>query len=542
MVGAAVERAAALLGAELDDVAAILGALDARGESARASALGEATAAEEWAGPSLADEHHGAALVADFIGGDRRLLVATQRTRIVALGSVLAREVRSEDAALRHQPTAILRTALGFEHGEVVRPADEIFDVGLSERFREWLVEVLEHASPAKRSLFDLVELSFHAGSERDVEDVGELVDHDLGHGLAERRGSEATLLEEHVTAIDQYRDDGRVGGWAPDAESFELLHQTGFTEARRRFGEVLPRNDFAERYVFLRLEHGERLLIFERAPIALLVCLAIEGEEALELDDAPGRAKEILAEVEVDGRGVEDSRRHLGSHEALPDELVELELIGREVALDVLRPARWVGGSHRLVRVLGVRLTGLSVQASRRSEEILAEERLQVVARLTRSAFRDARGVGTHVRDEPDGALGADVDALVEHLRDAHRALGTEADLLGGFLLHGTRSEWRSRILAALASADVGDRERLSPLEVREDRLRLALVGDLRLLTLYLVELGREALLGLLEKRLDGPVLHRLERTDFALALDDESERHGLYAAGGEPLLDGLP
>ena len=51
-------------------------------------------------------------------------------------------------------------------------------------------------------------------------------------------------------------------------------------------------------------------------------------------------------------------------------------------------------------------------------------------------------------------------------------------------------------------------------------------------------MQLGREALAVLLEQRLDGPVLDRLERADLPLALDDQPQRDGLHAAGGEPFL----
>ena len=48
--------------------------------------------------------------------------------------------------------------------------------------------------------------------------------------------------------------------------------------------------------------------------------------------------------------------------------------------------------------------------------------------------------------------------------------------------------------------------------------------------------DLGREALAGgRVEQRLDRPVLAGAERTDLALALDDEPDRDGLDAAGGQ-------
>ena len=41
------------------------------------------------------------------------------------------------------------------------------------------------------------------------------------------------------------------------------------------------------------------------------------------------GGAEQIAAEIEIHGGRVEHRRRHLRGHEALPDELVQLELIG---------------------------------------------------------------------------------------------------------------------------------------------------------------------------------------------------------------------
>ena len=72
-----------------------------------------------------------------------------------------------------------------------------------------------------------------------------------------------------------------------------------------------------------------------------------------------------------------------------------------------------------------------------------------------------------------PCCAIGADVDALVEILRDAHRALGAERELLRRFLLERGRREGRRRILAALATLDLRDAECLPALEVGEDAVR---------------------------------------------------------------------
>ena len=59
-------------------------------------------------------------------------------------------------------------------------------------------------------------------------------------------------------------------------------------------------------------------------------------------------------------------------------------------------------------------------------------------------------------------------------------------------------------------------------PLHLGDDLPRVGVLSDLRLLAVDVMELRREPLPVLLELRLDGPVFHRLERADLALALDD--------------------
>jgi hypothetical protein len=315
----------------------------------------------------------------------------------------------------------------------------------------------------------------------------------------------------------------------------------------------VLLRHDLAHRDALLDLEHGQFLLVLERLRIALLARLAVQRQEALELHDAAGGAEHVRpdagrvrgtlrTQLEVDGRGVEHRRRHLRRHEALPYQLVELELIGRQILAHELRTPRGVRGADALVRVLRVRLLGAAVQLQPRRQVVGAEQRAQVVLRRRRRALGDARRVGPHVRDETDRALGAEVDALVQVLRQAHRALRAVAELLRALLLQRRGGERRLWILAPLAPLHVGDREDVAPLEIRQDRVGLRLIRDLGLLPIDVMELGRELLAGLVERRRDRPVLDRQERADLALALDDQAQRDRLHAAGGQPLLDRLP
>ena len=156
------------------------------------------------------------------------------------------------------------------------------------------------------------------------------------------------------------------------------------------------------------------------------------------------------------------------------------------------------------VLRVRGVLTT--AVQHGRRREILGAEQRAQMIARLQRRRLRHARRIGTHVRDETDLALGPDVDALVQVLRETHGALGPEAELLRRFLLERAGREWRRRILATLTTLYFGDREHPDQLPARssasrnrgchsfdfgDHHLRVRAVADLRLLPVDVMQLG---------------------------------------------------
>ena len=125
-----------------------------------------------------------------------------------------------------------------------------------------------------------------HLGGELDVEDVGELLDHHLLDRLAELGREEAALLELHVARsasiemIDAYVD-GRP--MPSRSSSFTRL-----ASEKRGGGSVKCCDGVIARTARLALlDAGWRLLVLERLALALLARLAIEREEALELDDA---------------------------------------------------------------------------------------------------------------------------------------------------------------------------------------------------------------------------------------------------------------
>jgi hypothetical protein len=240
----------------------------------------------------------------------------------------------------------------------------------------------------------------------------------------------------------------------------------------------------------------------------------------------------------ELHRHGIEDRRRHLAGHGALPDERVEAELIAFQFLLDVRRHDAGVCRPDSLVGFLSV--LGLGAVDSRFfGQSFPAVELHDDLADLPDGFLREVNRVGAHVRDESDRAF-ADVHAFVQLLRHPHGLLRAEAELAGGFLLQGRGGEGRSGVAAPLLAVDAKHGE-LAPGGVveRTDRLvRRSLVGEAELLDLgaaVLHQFGRELLFGVLELGVDGPVFARNERRDLVLALANHPERGALHASRGQ-------
>src|SRR5204863_2603309 len=202
------------------------------------------------------------------------------------------------------------------------------------------------------------------------------------------------------------------------------------------------------------------------------------------------------------------------------------------EVFADVLGPTCRIGRTNRLVRILSILRFSVGIETRAVWQVLLSVHHLDVVAGLNRRRRGNASRVGAHVGDEPHRALVANLHAFVEVLCEPHRALGTEAELLGGVLLERAGGERRRRILSALATLYFRDLESLAGLERGENGVRLFLVVDDRLLAVEQMQLGSELLSVFLEQRFDGPVLDWLERADLALSFNEQTQRNGLDAS----------
>ena len=163
---------------------------------------------------------------------------------------------------------------------------------------------------------------------------------------------------------------------------------------------------------------------------------------------------------------------RHLAGHGALPDQLVETQLVGFELALELARRLEHARRADRLVRLLRVLHLGL-VLARLRGEVLLAVLRLDGVADVPDRRIGERGRVGAHVGDVP---------VLVEPLRDLHGAPRAEAQLAVGLLLQRRGGERRRRVGGVRLRLDRVDLE-LTGAQALDQRARLVLEQEPRCL-----------------------------------------------------------
>ena len=129
------------------------------------------------------------------------------------------------------------------------------------------------------------------------------------------------------------------------------------------------------------------------------------------------------MTRLDVEARVLESRRRHLRRDRALPDDRVELELVGLEETLHTIRRARKIRRPDGFVRFLRSLRTGLVVARLLdriRGAELFGDD----LAGLMERALRHVERVCTHIGDETDRRAVAHGDALVELLGEDHRLL----------------------------------------------------------------------------------------------------------------------
>src|SRR5688572_112412 len=309
-----------------------------------------------------------------------------------------------------------------------------------------------------------------------------------------------------------------------------------------------------------LRLRQDRFLFLELRRRI--VAAFDVGAAEAGEFDRLAARVQDRRFATGRVGRdlhaGAEHARvHHLRRHRALPDQLVDAQLVGIEDAFELARRQPEVGGTDRFVRFL--RVLDARLVAARRAVVFGAEHLLDDAGRLVQRLVRQRRRVGPVIGDETTHRVPA-VDALKQSLRDLHRALGGEAELAARLLRQRRGRERRRGTLDAGLLLDGGDR----PWHVRAQRLDerggrglieqpYVLVLQLARLRVEILAAGNAAVVQLGERRdefaslafqpgFEIPVHRGAERAALFFALDDEPHRHALHAAGAEAGLHLFP
>ena len=392
--------------------------------------------------------------------------------------------------------------------------------------FAEGVPEAVHQGDPVFFAPGDGVEFVFQFGGEVVVDVAQEVLSQEAADDAADVGGPEAALVHLHVFAALQGGDDAGVGGGAADAVFLQGAHQRGLGVARRRLGEVLFGADFLELDDVAFFHGGQHFFVVVAGGVVL--AFQVDLHEAGHGDGGAGGAQGVaFAAAEVHGHLVDGGVDHLAGDGALPDEVVELVLVGAEIGLQFFRRARGGGGAHRLVGFLGVfGAVGVGAWAGR--DVVGAVALGDEIAQLGDGVVGQGHRVGPHVGDQAHRAV-AGVDAFVELLRGAHGALRGEAQFAHGLLLEGGGGEGRGGVALALFALhpSYGESAPGGFAEQGLDGGGLGLVDDGELLHLFAAQprqAGDEVLSVLGAIGLDGPVLLGLEAFDLFFPLNDHA------------------
>ena len=280
-------------------------------------------------------------------------------------------------------------------------------------------------------------------------------------HGERLERRHQSGALLEHVLAVLNGADDGRIRGWATHPHFFHGLHQRCLGIASRWLSGVTGRLDALRAEWVANLDGGQTDLAILQYGIGIVGALHIGPQEPGERDDF-ARGGELCVftrgrcgpqpDLGTGATGVGHLRRN-GTH---PYQFIQAELVVVDLSTNIGRGSeRLTGGPDGLVGLL--RVLDLLLVATRLIGNILTSVQLGHLGPGGGERSLGQRGgVRPHVRD---------VAPLVQTLGNTHGALRGETKLAPRFLLQRRRHErciGRTAIRLLLHRAD---RER-SPVE----------------------------------------------------------------------------
>ena len=286
----------------------------------------------------------------------------------------------------------------------------------------------------------DLVKTAFHISCELVIHVPRKLRFQQFDHGEREPRRNQRTTTLIHVPTIDNRGNNARIRGRAADFLLFQRFHERRFGVTRRRLSfvsvgvnrhrsERIARIHRRQRHIVIRLLirfagfAGLRSLFNAFSSITLLRfggrTAAFTGRlhKAGEFDDSAGSLEHGFP-IRFGRRRQSHGRRgtgcvgHLAGKRALPDQRVQLELVGRHFACDFRRVTefrtRWPNAFVGFLRTRG--FCGILF---RRIRQIVFAEMLD--DRFTRSCdrfLRQRHRIGTHV---------GNIAVFIQSLRRTH-------------------------------------------------------------------------------------------------------------------------
>ena len=432
----------------------------------------------------------------------------------------------------------------------------------------------------------NLVEAGFHIGGELVIHILRELRFEQFGDGERQPGRDQRTATLVHVPAVDDCGDDARIRGRTADFLLFQRFDERRFGVARRRLGLVAVRGNVHGGKLVARLHrrqgnvvigflrslrrlfglianlHARRLGALLRVGNAT-AALAGGLHEAGEFDDGAGRLEHGLAvgfgrRGQTHGGGGTGRIGHLAGQRALPDQGVQLELVGRHFGGDFSRIAEMRArrsdtfvGFLRARRLRGVLL-------GRIGQVLFAEVPRHRFTGGRDRLLRQRHRIGTHIRDET---------VFVQPLRGTHGLARAHAKAIAGRLLQRGRGERRHRTATVRLGFHRRDGERRI-FQRSRDRIRVRFVqlhdvvfdaggGQLAIIAEILgtgqttaakrhharIERNIVAVgVGRFQRGGDIPIGGTHERHALTLTFHDQTGGHGLHAARGQARTDLAP
>ena len=261
----------------------------------------------------------------------------------------------------------------------------------------------------------DRVEVVFHLGGEAVVDELRQMRFEQLRHRERDPGGRQRVAFLEDVFAGQDRIDDRRVRARPADAHLFQRPGQRGFAEAGRRLRGVALGFEVSWRQRVVYVHARQHDVLVGQFGLRIVAAFDIGPQVAGEVDRLAaglkhGAFRPWAPGFDGDRHAAAAGVGHLAGDRALPDHVVEAELVRRPTGLAARsgKANGRAGRADRLVRFLGVLDFGL-VEPRRVGQIFFAVLRGDQVARRFDRHFGQVGRVGSHVRD---------VAVLVEALR----------------------------------------------------------------------------------------------------------------------------